>query len=30
MNYFHPAAAYRLRQLQRGNGLPLFNQKENA
>jgi hypothetical protein len=30
MNIFHPAAALRLRQLQRGNGLPLFNQKENA
>jgi hypothetical protein len=30
MTNFHPAVAYRLRQLQRGNGLPLFNQKENA
>lgn len=30
MNIFYPAAAFRLWQFQRGNGLPLFNQKENA
>jgi hypothetical protein len=28
--FFHPAVAYRLWHSQRGNGLPLFNQEENA